>query len=97
MRTYCEDIALVPGESPSFGEDRSDDRALKTQCGSVEFFVGPSKAYNGGLRSMNWSDRDQPLVELAMVAAAYGKTTLIDGCGGAVIFGEQRDGNVELF
>ena len=97
MRSIYEDSAVPSCGMPSCGPYGSDDGAALMQSGSVEFFVGPSRGRNGSVRAPGHGGREQSLVDLAMVASAFGKTTLIDGFGGAVIFGDQSEDNIELF
>ncbi len=65
--------------------------------GTAEFFIGPGNRSPGKLRDARQVFNDGPLVELALIAAEYGKTTLVDLHGGAVIFGGTSESEVELF
>ncbi|MEI6557726.1 MAG: hypothetical protein WCO00_04905 [Rhodospirillaceae bacterium] len=63
--------------------------------------IGPSVPASGNRRGFPVARDEGPLVELALIAAEYGRTTLIDSQGGAVIFGTDSDDdsgdNIELF
>jgi len=67
------------------------------ETGSAEFFVGPASRPKGRQNGARESANDGPLLELAVIAGEYGKTTLTDFCGGSIIFGGEAETEVELF
>jgi hypothetical protein len=65
--------------------------------GAVAFVVGPATRPKGSFCGARYRINDEPLFELAVIAAEYGKTTLLDSYGGSVIFGGAEESDVELF
>ena len=76
-------------------------RETNADGGAVGFLVGPGRGRGGPTPGSFFGRNEGRLLELALIAAEYGRTTLIDGRGGAVVFGSALAGaddrNIELF
>ena len=65
--------------------------------GSVEFIIGPSRIPIGARIDLRECLDIGPLLTLALIAAKFGKTVLLDYQGVAIILGGSSEPSVELF
>ncbi len=73
------------------------DGTEKQGRGIVEFFVGPSRLPSSWQCPLKYHLDVRPLLRLALIAAEFGKTSVFDDQGIAVVFDRFSQPEVEIF